>query len=387
MRLKTLNGAPLCEHLDFSESSLLSFDQCREFVAQDDLHASTVESTLPLKWRHITNKATRLRTGWSQPYLPGSATEHAEAQVLTSIPNIAEASTFLQDESTILDDTMTLNEPSSHADDFVQQSFIFHSALLSSQILQEPEAGSFVSPSSFIDTSFTTTTSIHDSPSRVDEHTLLLRVPPQMVITSLGSLPTAQRLNAMYPQTPTHNFVCVLTANPVQKEIYIAKGGYNRILWEIFVADETRSGFKVNFWMQPPRNSNNHHTHAQDALREVLGTIKIGDILLLRNIALGSYRDTVYGQSLKVAITRARSSLDILMKSNGVEMAHTSDLPTATVAAFLRAKRWARTHIASESTNAHKRKGSAMSGERHAKRTLSSPDHDESLPPDTMESI
>ncbi|KAF2853194.1 hypothetical protein T440DRAFT_320788 [Plenodomus tracheiphilus IPT5] len=386
MRLKTLNGAPLCEHLDFSDNNLLSDGQCRSFLATLELDASVSESTLPLKWRCITHRATRLQTGWSQPYLPESSTRHDGADITLSMPNVAETSHYLQDDTTNLDDTIILDDPSLQTDDFLHQSLIFHNALLSSQVLPNSETDSFVSPSSFMDTSFATTTS-YDSPSRVDEHTILLQVPPRMIITSLGSLPTAQRLSAMYPQTPTPNFVCVLTASPVQREIFVPKGGYTCILWEIFVADETRSGFKVNFWIQPPRKSNDHHTHAQEALRQVLGSIKIGDILLLRNIALNSFRDTVYGQSLSATFSRARSSLDILMKSNGVEIAHTGGLPTTAVEAFLRVRRWARTHVASETIGARKRRGSASSGGQPVKRTVLSQDFDNSLPPDTMESV
>lgn len=388
MRLKTLNGAPLCEHLDFSDTSLLNNDQCGSFLAATNPDASNLDSTSTVKWRHITNRATRLRTGWSQPYLPGSSRPSDGLDISLSIPNVGETSHHFQDEQADVDDTMTLNDPSFQTDDFVQQSLIFHDALLSSQVLQNTGIDSFASPSSFMDTSFATTTTNYDSPSRVDEHTVLLQVPPQLTITSLGSLPTAQRLSAMYPQTPTPNFVCVLTASPVQREIFVQKGGYTRILWEIFVADETRSGFKVNFWIQPPRKSNDHHTHAQEALRQVLGSIRVGDILLLRNIALNSYRDTVYGQSLSAAFTRARSSLDILMKSNGVEIAHTGGLPTTAVDAFLRVRRWARAHVASERrTVARKRKNSVRSGDVPLKRALFTQDRENSLPPDTMESI
>lgn len=387
MRLKTLNGAPLCEHLDFSDTSLLGEDQCRSSLAELNPNASSLESTLPLKWRSITNRATRLRTGWSQPYLSGSSRPHDGESIALTIPNLVESPHCIQNEQANLDETLTLIDPSFQTDDFVQHSLIFHNALLSSQVLQDAGTGSFVSPSSFLDTSFASTTSYYESPSRVDEHTLLLRVPPQMTITPLGSLPTAQHLNAIYPQTPTPNLVCVLTGSPVQRQIFVQKGGYTRNLWEIFVADETRSGFKVNFWIQPPRKSNRHQVHAQDALCRVLGTIKIGDILLLRNIALNSYRDTVYGQSLSAAFTRARSSIDILMKSNGIEIAHTGGLPRSAVEAFVRVRKWARTHIASEMNIAGKRKRSVERASQHSKRAQLSQDHDGWLPPDTMESV
>jgi len=389
MRLKTLNGAPLCENLDFSDSALLGDDQYPSFSEIPGSNALSVDSTLPLKWRSITDRATRLRTGWSQPYLPGGNTHHQGAEHSLSIPNLAEISFCVPDDSTILDDTATLNDPSFRADDFLQQSLLFYDTLLSSQVLQDTGNDSFasLSPSSFIDTSFATTASNIDSPSRVDEHSLLLRIPPHIEVTSLGSLPTAQRLSAMYPQTPTPNFICVLTVHPVKRDIFVQKGGYKRTLWEIFVADDTRSGFKVNFWVQPARKLHGQQAHAQNVLDQALGSIQVGDVILLRNIALNSFRGTVYGQSLSPSSTRARSSLDILMKSNGVEVAHTGGLPTAAVAAFLRVRRWARTHVVSETIGTRKRKGDALKEGQGYKRASSFQNHCNSLPPDTMESL
>lgn len=387
MRLKTLNGAPLCEDLDFSDSALLGDDQYRSFSETHDSNVSSVDGTLPLKWRCINGRTTRLRTGWSQPYLPGGSTRSPGAAFPPSFPNVAETSCCVEDDSTFLDVTASFNDTQFGAEDFLQQSLLFHDTLLSSQVLHTTGMESFVSSSSFLDTSFATTASNIVSPSRADEHTLLLRIPSQMDITPLGSLPTARHLSAMYPQTPTPNFVCVLTSNPVQREVFFQKGGYKRTLWEVFVADDTRSGFKVNFWIQPPRKSQDHHAQAQNVLRQVLGSIKVGDIILLRNIALNSFRDTVYGQSLSPALTRARSSLDILMNSSGVEVAHTGGLPTAAVAAFLRVRRWARAHVVSETIGIKKRKASASREDQGSKRASTTQNHDSSLPPDTMESV
>jgi hypothetical protein len=384
MKLKMLNGAPLCEHLDFSDNTLLAIEKCSTFDSGIKPTASAEDSTPALKWRCLSTKDTRLRTGWSQPYLPG-ATLRDESDISLSIPNVTRSSPYPLDDTTIIDTTVSFEDPSRTADGFLQHSLIFHDTLLSSQVLQDDGADETIRSSSFLTTSFGTTTSDLSSPSKVDKHALILHVPSKMTVTPLGSLPSAHHLQAIYPQTPTPNFLCVSTANPEQREVFVRKGGYKMNLWEVTVADDTHSGFKVSFWLRPPRGSNTEPTYAQNLLLQTLQGIKVGDILLLRNVALASFRDTVFGQSLNPAITRARTSIDVLMRSSGVFVGQLGGLPATVVETFMRVKRWARAHIASDSTSIRKRKGSAIKLDKLAKRTFTNHDLNSSMPPDTME--
>ena len=375
-----LNGAPLSEHLDFSDSTLLATEKCNAFAINN---ASTEESTSALKWRSLSTKNTRLRTGWSQPYLPGST---HRADVSLSIPNVQRSSPLHQEDTTDLDYTMaSFEDPSLAVDDFLEHSLAFHDTLLSSQVFQEDVADTTVG-SSLLTTSFGTTISDFSSPSKdVSEHNLIIQLPSKLIITTLGSLPSAQHLRSIYPQTPTPNFLCTLTASPEQREVLVRKGGYRMNLWEITVADDTRSNFKVTLWLRPPRQSNNEQTHAQNLLLQTLQSIKVGDILLLRNIALTSFRESVFGQSLNPGITRARTCVDVLMRSSGISVGQLGGLPAPVVEAFMRVKRWAKAHVASDSAGSRKRKGSATKQDKYAKRTFGNHDLDSSMPPDTME--
>ncbi|KAF1845112.1 uncharacterized protein K460DRAFT_103291 [Cucurbitaria berberidis CBS 394.84] len=377
MRLKTLNGAPLCEYLDFDESSLLDVDDCDEFHSPA-YHASSEDSTAALKWRRLTSKHTRLRTGWSQPYLPASNLHHTQPHLSFSIPNIEDA--------TNIDTTATFDEQPSEIDGLLRHSFIFHDTLLSSQVVPDTGAEDTISSSSFLTTSFGTTVSGLSGPSVVDGNNVALHVPPMMVVTSLGSLPSAPHLHSIYPQTPARNLLCVLMSNPERREVFVRKGGYKMNLWEVTVADDTHSSFKVTFWIRPPRESNDVQTNAQNLLLQTLEQVKVGDILLLRNIALTSFRDTVYGQSLHPAITRARTTIDILMRGSGVSMGQVGGLPATIAETFMRVKRWARTHVAPDH-GSRKRKATSTKGDKHAKRVFSNPEPEETLPPDTMESV
>jgi hypothetical protein len=115
--------------------------------------------------------------------------------------------------------------------------------------------------------------------------------------------------------------------------------------------------------------------------------IRVGDIVLLRNVALTAFRDTVYGQSLNPAITRARTTVDVLMSGVGVSIEQLGGLPGAVVAMFMRVKRWAKSHIATDSGNSRKRKERSVERNRPTTRAFEASMRDEYLPPDTMEAV
>jgi hypothetical protein len=383
MRLKLLNGAPLREHLKFNNESLLDVADCDCFHTRAWNGRST-EEEVALKWRDIGLKHTRLHTGWSQLYLPGSGMQGAHHQNSFAIPGIEESSALPHYDTTNLDTTLTLDEDPSAADDYLQHSLIFYDTLMSSQVVQDIAEDNTVSSSSFL-TSFGTTSSATSSPSPMDSHVLVLQVPPAIAVTPLGSLPSAQHLRSIYPQTPTPNFLCALMTTPERREVFVRKGGYRMDLWEIIVGDDTRSNFKVTLWLRPPRESNNEQPHAQVQLLQTLESLQVGNILLLRNIALTSFRDAVYGQSLNTAITRARTSIDVLTKSGRMSVAQVGGLPASVVEAFMRVKRWARSHVAGEAEHTRKRKRGSLGPANAAKQPLLSSARDDDLPPDTME--
>ena len=64
-------------------------------------------------------------------------------------------------------------------------------------------------------------------------------------------------------------------------------------LVEILVGDETKSGFGITLWLS--ENSD---------MRKQLQHLRLRDIVLFRNVALGSYRDQVHGQNLRGGITK-----------------------------------------------------------------------------------
>ncbi|EMD68264.1 hypothetical protein GGP41_001811 [Bipolaris sorokiniana] len=384
MKLKMLNGAPRREHLDFSDSCLLPADECNGFSVAARCEMPPVDSTPTMKWRCLAKKDTRLQSEWQHPYLPGSILGSHMADI--SLPEVVQFQSFAQEDTTALDATVSFNDPTFNTDGLIEHSLVFHDSLLSSQVVPGEGPDSTINSSSFLSTSFETTTSDYSSPHKADQHTII-HVPLKLSITPLASLPSAQQLRAIYPQTPTPNFICVVTTSPEKREIFVRRGGYKMDLWEIIVADDSFSGFKTAFWMRPNLDSKDERTRSQRSLLEALQGIKVGDIILLTNVALTSFRDTVFGQSLNPAIARARTDIHVLMKSNGISAAQPGRLPSQVDEAFTRVKKWARMHVASDIGGSRKRKGSAPKQGDFVKRTFATRDLDDSMPPDTMESF
>ncbi|KAH7396790.1 hypothetical protein DE146DRAFT_51177 [Phaeosphaeria sp. MPI-PUGE-AT-0046c] len=387
MRLKILNGAPSPQQLSFAEESLLAPGACN---LSDAASPGTLpsDSAISLKWRRIQTNGTRLRTGWSQPYLPGGGVplEEAEADMTLSLPQIEQSSIFLGEGPSRADTFLDFTEPPTEVDNFLEQSLAFHDTLLSSQVAQDVGPEDTISSSSFLTTSFHTTLSDLTSSSST-HHTSTVQVSAKTAITPLHVLPTARHLRSIYPQTPTPNFVCVLTTQPAHREVVTRKGGHRMNLCEILVADESASGFKVTFWLRPPRGSNAEQNTVQQNLLSTLETLKVGDILLLRNIALTSFRDAVYGQSLNPSIARARTNIDVLLRSGGAPAVQLDSLPNAFTEKLNRVKKWARTHVAMTDGGTRKRRGTSTEHRRSSRRRPASSTNDESLPPDTMDSI
>ncbi|KAF1977324.1 hypothetical protein BU23DRAFT_550654 [Bimuria novae-zelandiae CBS 107.79] len=381
MRLKTLNGAPLRADLDFSADALLPSDEATKFFYEDAPRIGNVEDAA-FKWRHVTSKDQRLRSEWSQPYLPTGGFHESDTEVSFAVPGVGASLDANEDDTTILDTTATFEETSFGEEEFVHHSLIFHDSLLSSQIASVGASNHMTTSQSFLSTSMDSTSGIDmNSFQNSNSDGPILQVPTTLKLTTLGALPSAAHLRRIYPQTPTPNILCVLTAAPEDREVFVKKGGYRMRLREITVADDTKSGFKVSFWQKPSNGS-----ESQNALSYALQRVKAGDILLLRNIALNAFRDDVYGQSLNLSITRVRTSIEILMSGGGISSRQLGALPAPVVTALMRVKKWANTHVASDTASRKKRKDESEISSRFTKRFLRSSDmHDEMLPPDTME--
>ncbi|OBT86974.1 hypothetical protein VE02_04604 [Pseudogymnoascus sp. 03VT05] len=81
------------------------------------------------------------------------------------------------------------------------------------------------------------------------------------------------------------------------------RGGSAVEIVELLVGDDTRSGFGINCWL--PLNVVSRPTGGHPNLRSSLSGLRPQDIILVRNVALTSFRGEVYGQSLRCDVTKA----------------------------------------------------------------------------------
>ena len=213
---------------------------------------------------------------------------------------------FDADETSFLD-TRDLSFPSSSASDneyqisveaediltqFYEHSFAAHEEIPSSQIvgLQSSNETSFVTTASDISFSFLGP-SFEYSPSAQKP------IPASGPLTNLNDIPNAAYLRSINPQTMTVNLIVGIISMPQPRTIRSRKWGRALELIEMIVADETKAGFGINLWL-PSGDS------PAGSLKAIAGALRPQDVVLVRNIALGSFRNNVYGQSLRKDLTK-----------------------------------------------------------------------------------
>jgi hypothetical protein len=116
-----------------------------------------------------------------------------------------------------------------------------------------------------------------------------------------------------------------------------------------------------------------------------VSSLKVGDLVLLRNIVLSDFRDNVFGQSLNPNISKARTTVEVLVAADGTSK-YKRIFPEAVNEHLGAVKRWARAHVVSDYEVSRKRKAAVESNSKPLKIRRWGLD-DDGLPPDTMESV
>ncbi|OBT53207.1 hypothetical protein VE04_06535 [Pseudogymnoascus sp. 24MN13] len=135
-----------------------------------------------------------------------------------------------------------------------------------------------------------------------------LPVPDGGRINDLGYIPNSKYLHSIQPQTMTVNIIVGIISISPPRSIQ-TRGGSTVEIVELLVGDETRSGFGINCWL--PLNVVSRPTGGHPDLRSSLSGLRPQDIILVRNVALTSFRGKVYGQSLRREVTK----VDLLFRN------------------------------------------------------------------------
>lgn len=111
---------------------------------------------------------------------------------------------------------------------------------------------------------------------------------------------------------------------------------------DLLVGDETRAGFSISFWL-PPAQSQNSHTSKYDGvadLRAALQSLRAGDVVLVRNVALSVWRGAVYGQSLGRRWARNCTRVERVEDEVEREKERERELPFRVGAKLKRVREW-----------------------------------------------
>jgi hypothetical protein len=295
-------GAPEASSLDWEDANLLDtfsdpfarFAGLNPYGSQDiipNTPASTAVSAAHPSWRYLPLERQHLTTGLTQSF-----DRHHLFTGLSQQKDSRGASFFVasQINSFIEEFSQEPSEshPSSHASaeellsQFYEESYARHEDIQSSQI----------APASDPETSFTSDglSDTFDSPLR--PFGAAKEVPVAGHLSNLRDLPNAIYLNSIHPQTMTANLIVGIISLPEPRAIKTRRGAAVELV-EVLVGDETRSGFGVNFWLSSSQS-------AQGNMRNILSGLRPRDVVSMRNVALSSFREKVYGQSLRKEMTK-----------------------------------------------------------------------------------
>jgi hypothetical protein len=124
----------------------------------------------------------------------------------------------------------------------------------------------------------------------------------------IKDIPNAAYLRSIIPQTPSVTLVvAVVGINPLRR-VTARHSKQELDILELIVGDETRTGFGVTFWLPLLKEAKETRgkpfsAEGNSEFREKICGLRLRDIVLIRNVGLGSFRDLVYGQSLRRGVT------------------------------------------------------------------------------------
>ena len=315
--LIVLTGAPETTRLDWSEKSLLSDDKATEATSDKNEVTEITPTTVHAEWREISNgvhpqPAEEMAT--DAPVAQSNGSRGAEFFTPDDLRTWSQTGA----ETSLAESTTSIAPSEASADvssEFYDHSFAIQKDIPSSLLSElEPEP---IGRSSFDSDTGTPTTP--SSAIRTRWNWPAFPPPqPQGHLSELEDIPDASYLRSIEPQTMTVNIIVgILSISAPRFVTTGSRWGKERQteLIEVLVGDDTKAGFSVTMWLPPDmhvswKDGTNTPDGQRSALRRSLKQLRPRDIVLIRNVALGSFRCKVHGQSLRKDVTK----IDLLFR-------------------------------------------------------------------------
>ena len=321
--LKFLTGAPVSTALDWSDEGLLN-----TFSAALQRHLSHANSAPPPP---PTPTPTQPVSRWRSIPLATNRTFH-QSQILHKEPPQANTTAVSRHINNLIEDH----------DDFLDHSFALEANLQSSQIashhqsleVDESEEATFMTDDSIhsttvddLDTTFMSAASIQQDSGPESAVSSYRPVGPVM---NIKAVPTSQYLQRIQPQTMTVNLLVGIINIAPARTVTTRKSGQDMDIIELTVGDETKAGFTISSW-HPAQSSQRRNNKTEDPLRTTLSSLRPQDIVLIERVALSSFRNAVFGQSLNRRATKNTTTFTVLHKAHSLrsDSAQRPNLPRA----------------------------------------------------------
>ncbi|KXS97988.1 hypothetical protein AC578_8746 [Pseudocercospora eumusae] len=292
-----LTGAPDASSLSWNENDLPSHFNLRHrrFLQAGD-EDQTTQDSLAL--------ATQSLARWREVEIDGQNHPPRDSRGRHANPEATQFLSF-QNDSKI--------QNAEHSD-FLERSLYAWQNLDSSQIAV-PENTAYDDTTCVTGASFNTTlsteSSYQTSTSSASESSEQQVVTFNAPVTDLKRIPNARHLEKIHPQTMTINVLAGVIAVQPTRTVQLKKRTGEMDIIEVVVGDETKAGFTISFWL-PPIDTSSQVGASKDQLRNVLQSLRSGDIILVTHIALGEFKSNVFGQSLSKRITRNNTTVAVL---------------------------------------------------------------------------
>lgn len=305
-----LTGAPLSKSLGWNEDELsASLQPCfAEKCPGAKQRLPSIEGAMP-SWRALPLVQPHLPTGLTQSSVEswsfrGHNGEKNETSFLSTSNLSCSSSNPGASQSQQSPSCQSIREE--NLSQYYEHSFALHEDIPSSQILGPVSTAeeSFLTEPEEFSTAYTTNNDL-ETDDQVTRSKLA-----SGHLSDLKDIPNAAYLHSINPQTMTVNLVAGIISISEPRTIKTRRGGRSVELVEMLVGDDTRAGFGINIWLNPSYESN-HSRPQEDILRSTMLQLRPRDIVLVKQVALSSFKGNVYGQSLR----RGMTTMDLLYRS------------------------------------------------------------------------